>query len=109
MLSIVCELQQRQRETFKQPSMQMTSIRGERVWILDMLWWSLGYGTARVLLPVVSFGKLRAQSLCDWDREFNWLSCRRTGDGQIEIEATVAGAIGLLIFFIYLAVFVHFV
>lgn len=74
-----------------------------------MIWWGVGYGTARVLLPIVSFGKLRAQPLFDWDHEFNWLSCRRIGDGQIEVESTVAGAIGLLIYFIYLAVFIHFV
>ena len=74
-----------------------------------MLWWWFGYGIARVLLPVISFGKLRAEPFFDWDHEFNWLSCRRTGDGQIEVESTVASAIGLLIFFICLAVFVHFV
>lgn len=78
------------------------------MWILEPLWW-FGYGTARVLLPFFSFGKLRAEPLCDWDHEFNWLSCRRTGDGQIEVESTVASWIGLLIYFICLAVFLHFV
>lgn len=75
--------------------------------MLDILW--IGYGTARLMLPLVSFGKLRAEPLYDWEHEFNWLSCRRRGDGKIEVESTVAGAIGLLIDFIFLAAFLHFV
>ena len=79
------------------------------MWILGMLWWGIGYGIARLILPLVSFGKLRAEPLSvSWAREFNWLSCRRSGDGQIEVESTVAGGVGLLIFFICLAVFLHF-
>lgn len=83
--------------------------QGPRVNVFfDMIWWWIGYGTARVILPFVSFGKLHAEPLCDWDHEFNWLSCRRIGDGQIEVESTVAGGVGLLIWCICLAVFLHF-
>ncbi|MCP4618674.1 MAG: hypothetical protein GY844_19845 [Bradyrhizobium sp.] len=93
----------------EQPSTPMTWSQGPYVWILNLLWWGFGYGTARVILPVVSFGKVHVESLSDWDNEFNWLSCRRIGDGQIEVESTVAGWIGLLIYFICLAVFLHFI
>ena len=78
------------------------------MWIVGMIWWEIGYGVARFILPLVSFGKVRVEPLDCRDEGFGWLSCRRSGDGQIEVESTIAGGIGLLIFFICLAVFLHF-
>lgn len=77
-------------------------------WGIGFFWWGIGYGTARLILPIVSFGGLRAAPLCVSDHEFNWLCCRRSGNGPIEVESTVAGFVGLLIFFVCLAVFLHF-
>lgn len=76
--------------------------------MLLLVWWEIGYGTARLIPPLVSFGSMRAAPFCDLDNGFNWLCCRRIGGGQIEVESTVAGLIGLLIFFICLAVVLHF-
>ena len=61
-----------------------------------------------LVMRVASFGWLRAVPFDTPDHEFNWLCCRRSGDGTIEIKSSVAVWIGVLIFFIGLAVFLHF-
>ncbi|MBR1203886.1 MULTISPECIES: hypothetical protein [unclassified Bradyrhizobium] len=50
---------------------------------------------ARLILPIVSFGKVRVDSFLDCHK-FNWLGYRYREDGHLEIEATFATLIGLL-------------
>lgn len=63
---------------------------------------------AGLVMQIASFGGVRAAPIDVPLHEFNWFYYRRSGDGQIEVESTVAGEIGLIICFICLAVFVHF-
>ena len=74
-------------------------------WILEVLVYAalellvmvMGHGIARLLLPLVSFGKVHVQPLGGPPVRFNLLGYRRVGHGRIEIEATAAGFIGLLL------------
>lgn len=63
---------------------------------------------AGLVVCIASFGSVRVAPSGVADHEFNWFGCRRGGDGLVEVEPFVAGWIGLLIFFIGLAVFLHF-
>ena len=63
---------------------------------------------AGLVMWIASFGAARAAPLHVPYREFNRFCCRRSENGQIEVESTVAGGIGFLICFICLAVFLHF-
>lgn len=69
----------------------------------------IGYTVARIILPVVSFGRIRvAPYTCDVG-EFGWLGGRRDGFGRLELGASVASAIGLVICALYLAAVLWFV
>ncbi|WP_298273324.1 hypothetical protein [uncultured Bradyrhizobium sp.] len=67
------------------------------IWAFDAVWWLIGYSIARVLLPIVSSGKIQVSPFLD-SRKFNWLGYRYSDDGRVEIEATLATLIGLLCF-----------
>jgi hypothetical protein len=57
---------------------------------------------------IASFGAVAAAPLDVPHREFNRFCCRQSENGQIEVESTVAGGIGVLICFVSFAVFLHF-
>jgi hypothetical protein len=76
--------------------------------ILWVIFVELVYLVGGLVLRVVSFGSVRAAPSCIPYQEFNWFCYRRSGNGWIEVESTVAGAIGLFICFIGLAVSLHF-
>ena len=59
-------------------------------------------------MQIASFGGLRATPVDVPPCEFNWFCCRRGENGQIEIEFTLAGGIGLIICLSYLALLLHF-
>jgi hypothetical protein len=65
--------------------------------VVELLVLVVGYGIARLLLPVLSFRKIRIQPLGGPSMRFNLLGYRHVGNGRIEIEATFAGFIGLVI------------
>jgi hypothetical protein len=79
------------------------------VWILDLLWWGIGYGTARLILPLVSLGKVRVAPLESRGEGSGWLGCSRNNGGQLEIEPTPAVGIGLVICCIGLAIVLYFI
>ena len=72
-------------------------------WVLEVLLLTLvellvgivGYGIARIVLPSVSFGRIVVQPLPGSSTGFNWFGWRI--DDRVEIEATAAGLIGLVI------------
>lgn len=66
-------------------------------WVLELIWWGVGYAVARLVLPLVSFGRLRVGTARD-SSGFGWVGLRRIEEGRLEIEATFAALIGLLIF-----------
>jgi len=79
------------------------------VWILDLLWWGIGYGVARLILPLVSFGKVQAAPLDSRGNGFSWRGYRRNESGHVEIESTLAVGIGLVACCSGLAIVLHFI
>jgi hypothetical protein len=68
--------------------------------IFDTLIWVVGYPTARLTLPLHSFGRMYVEPLKSSQKGFNALGYRRDGSGRIEIEDRVAGGIGFVICFV---------
>jgi hypothetical protein len=77
------------------------------LWILEFVWWGIGYAVARLVLPLVSFGKVQVGSALD-SRGFGWSGLRRIENGRLEVEATFAALIGLVICCAGLAVVLYF-
>ncbi len=77
-------------------------------WILELVWWGIGYSVARLVLPLVSFGKVQVGTPLDTSR-FGWLGFRRNESGRLEIEATLSALIGLVICCAGLAVVLYFI
>lgn len=55
----------------------------------------LGYTTARLLVPIVTFGRVRVQALRAEPQGSNWFGFSRAADGSRRLEATMAGWYGL--------------
>ena len=64
--------------------------------IIDFVLEVLGYSTARIVLPVLTFGKVRVQPISSMDAGYNWLGFKRTPEGGWSCEGTMAGWIGLI-------------
>lgn len=62
----------------------------------DLLLLGIGYGIARVALPLVSFGRIKVEPLRGSSAKFNLLGYRRA-ESQIEIATTTAGVLGWVI------------
>ncbi|MEH2508889.1 hypothetical protein V1291_000243 [Nitrobacteraceae bacterium AZCC 1564] len=62
--------------------------------ILDFIVDMVGYTTSRVLLPILTFQKVRVDALAREQRGFNWLGLKRLSDGTLLCDATSAGWIG---------------
>jgi hypothetical protein len=77
-------------------------------WFLELIWWGVGYAVARLVLPLVSFGKVQVGTARDTSG-FGWLGLRRIENGRLEIEATFAALIGLVIFCAGLAAVLYFI
>jgi hypothetical protein len=65
--------------------------------VLELLVLVVGHGIARLLLPLLSFRTIQVRPLGRPPARFNLLGYRRVGNGRIEVEATAAGFIGLVI------------
>lgn len=65
-------------------------------WVLELIWWGVGYAVARLVLPLLSFGKVKVGIAGD-SSGFGWLGLRRIDNGRIEVEAIFAAFIGLVI------------
>lgn len=56
---------------------------------------TLGHTTARLLVPFLTFGRVRVQALRAEQQRHNWLGFARGADGSCQLEATMAGWYGL--------------
>jgi hypothetical protein len=70
------------------------------MWIFDFLIDVIGYATARLVLPLLSFRRIYAEPLSSPPKRFNALGYRRDEDGRIELAGTVAGFVGFIIFLV---------
>jgi hypothetical protein len=68
--------------------------------ILDVV----GYTTARLLLPTLTFQKVKVDVLSSSEAGFNWLGFKRLSNGALLCDANSAGWIGALFWPIVLAV-----
>jgi hypothetical protein len=71
---------------------------GYPIGIFDVLIEAIGYTVARSVIPFLSFRRVYVQSLNSTQKTFNALGYRRDGVGRIEIEQSVAGFLGIIIF-----------
>ncbi|MXN64717.1 hypothetical protein GR183_07350 [Stappia sp. GBMRC 2046] len=68
----------------------------------------IGYWTARLIVPMASFGRIQVQTMSSNERGFNTLGLKRRPGGTFLLQDTVAGWVGcgfwLLALAVYLAV-----
>lgn len=69
----------------------------------------VGYGTARALIPTLSLGRVRVDKPFQDNGGFNWFGYRREGDGAVLLESCAASRLGVLFWFLMLAVVLAFV
>lgn len=74
--------------------------------VLDLVLEMIGYTTARIVLPLVTFGKVRVERLSSTDTGFNWFGLKRAPDGALLCQASMAGWIGLIPWIFAVAVIV---
>jgi hypothetical protein len=56
----------------------------------------IGYTTARITLPIITFGNVRVQRVSSKDTDFNWAGFKRHESGGFLLQAPMAGWIGLI-------------
>lgn len=78
-------------------------------WFLDFLTEMVGCPVARLVLPLVSFGRIHVEPLCSPPQKFNIFGYRRDERGRIELDAQVASFIGLVILVIFIVSVSRFV
>lgn len=79
------------------------------VFIVDFILEAVGYTTARIIVPLISFGNVRVQALSSHETGFNWLGFKGIASGGFLYQTTMAGSIGLLPWALLLFVVVPYV
>jgi hypothetical protein len=63
----------------------------------DFVLYVVAYTTARILLPTLTFKKVKVDALSPGEAGFNWLGFKRLSDGVLLCDSNSAGWIGVLI------------
>ena len=75
-------------------------------WLIELFFYLLielaGHTVARLVLPLISSGRIRVQPFTAPETGFSGLGYRRDGNGKIELASTTAGLLGLIILLIAL-------
>jgi hypothetical protein len=71
-------------------------------WLFDFLAEMVGCPIARLVLPLVSLGKIHVEPLCSPPQKFNMFGYRRDERGRIELDAQVASFIGIVILVVFI-------
>jgi len=66
------------------------------MFIIDFILEVVGYTTARLLLPIISLGSIRVQTVSSDETGFNWFGFKRLEGGGFVCQAPMAGWIGLI-------------
>ncbi len=66
------------------------------MFVYDVLLEAVGYSTARILLPIVSFGYISAEPISSEEKRYNWLGFKSSKDSRYLCDATMAGWLGLI-------------
>lgn len=78
--------------------------------IIGLIFDIVGYGTARLLLPLLSLGQVRAERLEDGEQiGFNWFGIKRNQHGKLICSAESASWIGIGIWIALLVVLLSLV
>ena len=77
--------------------------------VFDFILWAVGYTTARILLPTLTFKKVKVDALSPGEAGFNWLGFKRLPDGVLLCDSNSAGWIGALVWVLVLVVVVALV
>lgn len=77
--------------------------------VFDFILDAVGYTTARILLPTLTFKKVKVDALSSGEAGFNWLGFKRLSDGVLLCDSNSAGWIGALIWVLVLVVIVALV
>lgn len=72
--------------------------------VFDFILDVVGYTAARLLLPAVTFQKVKVDVLSSNEVGFNWLGFKRLPSGELLCDVNSAGWIGALFCLIVLAV-----
>jgi hypothetical protein len=75
----------------------------------EIVFFGIGYTTARILLPTLTFGKVKVEALSFDETGFNWLGFKRRSDGVLLCDAYSAGWIGVLIWVLLVVLVVSLV
>lgn len=63
----------------------------------------LGYLTARLLFPLISFGWVKVDGAPHGTVSHNWFGFRRAADGAVLLQSCTASMLGLFSWFLWLA------
>ncbi|MBB4112337.1 hypothetical protein FHT80_001656 [Rhizobium sp. BK226] len=74
--------------------------------IIDVIFEVIGYTTARLVLPLITGGKVRVQAISSTETGFNWVGSKRVPDGSLICQAPMAGWIGLIPWVVVVAVLI---
>ena len=74
-------------------------------WFLDFV----GYRTARLLVPLLSFGTVRVEHLSAAAPGFNWAGFKRDETGRLVMSFMMATLLGGLFWFLMLALAMSFI
>ncbi len=55
--------------------------------VFEIVLLAFGYTTARILLPTLTFGKVKVDALSSSEAGFNWLGFKRLADGVLLCDA----------------------
>jgi hypothetical protein len=64
--------------------------------VVDFILEIIGYTTARVLLPIITFGSVQVERVSSKETGFNWAGFKRNESGGFMLQAPMAGWIGLI-------------
>jgi hypothetical protein len=70
--------------------------------ILDVI----GYTTSRLLLPMLTFQRVKVDGLSSGQTGYNWLGFKRLSDGVLLCDSTSAGWMGALFWVLVLVIIV---
>ena len=56
----------------------------------------VGYTTARILFPILTFGKIRVQPASSDEQGFSWFGLKRVPGQGLMCHTNVAGCLGLI-------------
>jgi hypothetical protein len=77
--------------------------------LADFILYAVGYTTSRLLLPALTFQKVKVEALSSGQAGYNWLGFKRLSDGVLLCDSNSAGWIGALFWLTVLVVIVAFV